>query len=141
MNHYKSVLIGVNRECDITRSIFETERIAKTLGFDEITAKMIATAVSELARNIIKYAGKGKIIITPLKEDRQLRRVTTRLGLEVICQDNGPGIPDLEQAMKDYYSSSGTLGLGLSGVKRMMDEFEIQSAVNKGTKVIIKKWL
>ncbi|MGK7929738.1 MAG: anti-sigma regulatory factor [Spirulina sp.] len=124
----------MNRESDITRSIVETERIAKTLGFDNSTAKMIVTAVSELARNIIKYAGRGKIIITPLEEER-------RSGIEIICQDTGPGIADVEQAMKDRYSSSGTLGLGLPGVKRMMDDFEIHSTPNKGTKVIIKKWL
>ncbi len=104
------------------------------LGFDEITAKMIATAVSELARNNIKYAGKGKIIVTPLEEEK-------RVGIEIICQDTGPGIANLEEAMKDAYSSSGTLGLGLPGVKRMMDEFEIHSELNKGTKIVIKKWL
>lgn len=134
MEQQKSVWIGVNRESDITLSIFQTERIAMGIGFDNNTAKMIVTAVSELARNIIKYAGKGKIIVTPIEEKN-------RVGIEIICQDTGPGIADLEQAMKDSYSSSGTLGLGLPGVKRMMDEFEIHSELNKGTKVIIKKWL
>jgi len=134
MNQQKSVWIGVNRESDITRSIIETERMAKIIGFDHNTAKMIATAVSELARNIIKYADKGKIIITPIQEDR-------RSGIEIICQDTGPGIPNIEQAMKDSYSSSGTLGLGLPGVKRMMDDLQIYSEINKGTKVILKKWL
>ncbi len=135
MNHYKSLLIGVNRESDITKSVFETERMAKMLGFEKIATTIIATAVSELARNIIKYARKGKIILSPIQQDHIL------LGLKIICQDNGPGIPDIEWAMKDCSSSSGTLGLGLSGVKRMMDEFEIQSEVNKGTTVTIKKWL
>lgn len=134
MSQDKSRWIGIKRESDIITSIFETERMAKMLGFDDRTGKMIATAVSELARNIIKYAGKGKIIIIPIQDKR-------RSGLEISCQDQGPGIPDLEWAMKDSSSSSGTLGLGLPGVKRMMDEFEVESAVKKGTKIIIKKWL
>ncbi len=134
MNQQKSVWIGVNQEYDITRSVMETERIAKIIGFDQNTAKMIATAVSELARNIIKYAKKGKIIINPIQENR-------RSGIEIICQDTGPGIPDIEKAMKDSYSSSGTLGLVLPGVKRIMDNLEISSEIDKGTKVIIKKWL
>lgn len=134
MEQHKSIWIGVNRESDIHLSIFQTERIAKAVGFDNNRAKMIVTAVSELARNIIKYAGKGKIIVTPLEEEN-------RTGIEIICQDYGPGIADLEKAMKDSYSSSGTLGLGLPGVKRMMDEFEINSELNKGTKIAIKKWV
>jgi serine/threonine-protein kinase RsbT len=134
MEQQKSIWIGVNRESDIIQSIFQTERIAKAIGFDNNTAKMIVTAVSELARNIIKYANKGQIIVTPIEENN-------RVGIEIICQDTGPGIADIEAAMKDSYSSSGTLGLGLPGVKRMMDDFEIHSQLNKGTKVIIKKWL
>ncbi|MCW6036986.1 anti-sigma regulatory factor [Spirulina subsalsa FACHB-351] len=134
MDYPKSIWIVIHREADITRSIFESQRMAQSLGFDHGRAQMIATAVSELARNIIKYAQKGKIIITPLNERR-------RSGIEIICQDTGPGIPNVDQAMEDYFSSSGTLGLGLPGVKRMMDEFEITSIVNQGTKVIIRKWL
>jgi len=134
MNHYRPVLIGINRESDITKSVVETERIAKMIGFDHIICKMIATAVSELARNIIKYAHKGKILINSLEKDG-------RLGIEIVCQDRGPGIPDVKKAMEDSYSTSGTLGLGLPGIKRMMDDVEIESVVNQGTKVIIKKWL
>lgn len=132
MSQHKSVWISVNRESDITKSIVETERVAKLIGFDNNTSKMIATAVSELARNIIKYAGTGKIIINPIEEN-------LRSGIEIICQDKGPGIADVEQAMQDCYSSSGTLGLGLPGVKRMMDNFQIYSAIDQGTKIVIKK--
>ncbi|MEM9540397.1 MAG: anti-sigma regulatory factor [Cyanobacteria bacterium P01_E01_bin.42] len=134
MDLYKSIWIGIARESDVTRSIVETKRIAIALEFDENTATKIATAVSELARNIIKYADNGKIIISPLEEEK-------RVGIEIISQDTGPGIADIEAAMKDRYSSSGTLGLGLPGVQRMMDDFEIHSSLDKGTKVIIKKWL
>jgi serine/threonine-protein kinase RsbT len=134
MEQQKSIWIGVNRESDIIKSIVQAKNIAKTIGFDDNTVHTIATAVSELARNIIKYAQKGQIIVTPIEEKN-------RVGIEIICQDIGPGIPDIEQAMKDCYSTSGTLGLGLPGVKRMMDDFEIHSQANKGTKVIVKKWL
>lgn len=135
MNHHKAVWMMVNQESDITRSIIETKHLAISWGFDENSATKIATAVSELTRNIIKYAERGKLTITPLEENNG------RAGIEIICQDTGPGIPDIEEAMKDCYSSSGTLGLGLPGVKRMMDDFEIYSTLNKGTKVIIRKWL
>lgn len=94
---------------------------------------MIATAVSELARNIVKYAGKGEIIIAPVQKGY-------RVGIEIIAQDRGPGMLNVEQAMTDHFSSGGTLGLGLPGVKRMMDEFEINSVLEQGTRVAIKKW-
>lgn len=134
MEQQKSIWIGVNRESDIINSIIQTKNIAQRIGFDNNTVNMIATAVSELSRNIIKYAQKGQVIVTPIEENN-------RVGIEIICQDIGPGIPDIEEAMKDGQSSSGTLGLGLPGVKRMMDEFEIHSQENKGTKVTVKKWL
>lgn len=134
MNSQTPIRVWVRQESDVTRSIIETECMAKQLGFADFSAKMLATAVSELARNIIKYADRGQIIITPIEQNK-------RTGLEIICQDSGPGIVDVTQAMEDRYSSSGTLGLGLPGVKRMMDYFEINSTVSKGTKIIIKKWI
>ena len=95
---------------------------------------MISTAVSELARNILKYAGRGEI---------RLRRVDgpAGRGIEIQAEDNGPGIPDPEAAMRDHYSSSGTLGLGLPGVKRLMDEFSLESRVGEGTRVTARKWM
>ena len=95
---------------------------------------MIATAVSELVRNILKYAGSGEI---------RLRRVKEKAGrgVEIEAVDHGPGISDCEAAMQDHFSSSGTLGLGLPGVKRMMDEFSLESAPGEGTRVTARKWI
>lgn len=133
MNHPNSIWIPVKSESDLVRSIVDTKRIANEIGFDNNACQMIATAVSELSRNILKYAGKGEIIISPIQKGY-------RVGIEITAQDRGSGIADVEQAMADHFSSSGTLGLGLPGVKRMMDEFAINSVLDKGTRVTIKKW-
>jgi serine/threonine-protein kinase RsbT len=95
---------------------------------------MIATAVSELANNIIKYADRGEILMDRINAG-------SRVGMEVIARDRGPGIEDIEKAMEDHYSSGNTLGLGLPGVKRMMDEIELTSEPGKETTVTIRKWL
>ena len=112
----------------------EARKAAMAIGFDEMVCQMIATAVSELATNIVKYAGCGEILID---------RINTggRTGIEVTARDRGPGIEDIQKAMADHYSSGNTLGLGLPGVKRMMDEFELTSQPGKGTTVTIRKWL
>jgi serine/threonine-protein kinase RsbT len=133
MTHLKRIWIKVQNEANVTRAVIESKSMAQKLGFEGHLSQMIATAVSELARNILKYADFGDVIIFPLQEER--------IGIEIIVQDHGPGIADIDQAMQDHVSSSGTLGLGLPGVKRLMDEFEITSEINVGTKVTIKKWL
>jgi serine/threonine-protein kinase RsbT len=104
------------------------------MGFDETPSRLIATAVSELARNILKYAGTGEI---------RLRQVEGRSGrgIEIEAVDRGPGIEDLEAAMRDHFSSGGTLGLGLPGVRRMMDEFSLESTPGEGTRVTAVKWM
>lgn len=94
---------------------------------------MVATAVSELAGNIIKYATRGEVVVRGVKE-------RGRRGVEVVVSDNGPGIADVEQALQDHFSTSGTLGLGLPGVKRLMDQFSIESAPGRGTTVVACKW-
>ncbi len=129
-----TIRIPVRNETGSTWSVMEARKAATAIGFDEIVGHMIATAVSELARNIVKYAGRGEILID---------RIDTggRTGIEVTARDRGPGIEDIEQAMADHYSSGNTLGLGLPGVKRMMDEFEISSEPGHQTTVIIRKWL
>ena len=104
------------------------------IGFDEIVSQMIATAVSELANNIVKYAGCGEILMNRIN-------IGSRAGIQVIARDRGPGIEDIQKAMADHYSSGNTLGLGLPGVKRMMDEFELTSDPGKKTTVTIRKWL
>ncbi|MBM5573304.1 ATP-binding protein [Deefgea sp. CFH1-16] len=94
-------------------------------------ATQIATCISELAMNIIKYAKYGELYI----------HYHNNRSIEIIAEDHGPGIANIEQAMQDHFSSKGTLGLGLPGVKRMVDEFEIQSTINHGTKIRVKKWI
>ena len=128
------VRITVRNETGIALSVMKARQAATAIGFDEVMCQMIATAVSELANNIIKYAGQGDI-----RMDRII--AGSRVGMEVIASDRGPGIKDIQKAMEDHYSSGKTLGLGLPGVKRMMDEFDLTSEPGKKTTVIIRKWL
>ncbi len=130
----KPIRIPVRNETGSTWSVMEARKAAAAIGFDEIVGHMIATAVSELARNIVKYAGRGEILIDRIDTG-------SRTGIEVTARDRGPGIEDIQQAMADHYSSGNTLGLGLPGVKRMMDEFELTSVPGQRTTVIIRKWL
>ena len=112
----------------------EARALAEQLGFGGADLVMIATAVSEVARNIIEYAKRGEIIV------REVHKGSKR-GLEVVALDHGPGIPDVEKALQDGYSSARGLGLGLPGSRRLMDEFLIDSKVGKGTAITMKKWL
>jgi serine/threonine-protein kinase RsbT len=103
------------------------------LGLSTGDQALVATAISELARNIVDYAKRGEIIL-------ELAEHEARRGMVVIARDEGPGIPDVERAMQDGYSTGNGLGLGLPGVRRLMDEFEIVSQVGKGTTITAKKW-
>jgi serine/threonine-protein kinase RsbT len=107
--------------------------LATQLGFSSGEATIIATAISELARNILIYATRGEIRLTPVQHD-------ARRGIIVTARDEGHGIEDIGRAMEDGYSTSGRLGVGLPGVKRLMDEFDIVSEVGRGTTVIVTKW-
>jgi len=124
----------IRNEMDASRTVLESTLYSRKAGFDETPSHMIATAVSELVRNILKYAGTGEI---------RLRRVqgSSRHGIEIEAIDQGPGIADCEAAMRDHFSSAGTLGLGLPGVKRMMDEFSLESTLGEGTRVTVRKWI
>ena len=95
---------------------------------------MIATAVSEVARNIVEYAGVGEVLLSVVQN-------SVRRGLQVVGRDQGPGIADIDQAMQDGYSTSQGLGLGLPGSRRLVDEFHIESKVGLGTIVTLRKWL
>ncbi len=110
--------------------------LAAELGFSAMDSTLIATAISELARNIVSHAQQGEIALGALNNSPSRRR-----GLQVVARDQGPGIVNLSRAMQDGYSSCGSLGFGLPGVRRMMDEFEIVSEAGKGTTVSVKKWL
>lgn len=129
----REIRLRIAAEHDVARSLLEATKYAEALGFDEQSNRKIVTAVSEIVRNIIKYAGSGELLIRALEDG-------PRIGMEVEARDRGPGIVDLDEAMRDHYSSGGTLGLGLPGVKRMMDQLEIDTAPGKGTRVTIRKW-
>jgi serine/threonine-protein kinase RsbT len=103
------------------------------MGFSPGDATLVATAISELARNIILYAKRGHITLQALANSGSR-------GIAIVARDEGPGIPDVRRALEDGYSTSRSLGLGLPGVRRLMDEFEIESEVNRGTRVTVRKW-
>ena len=126
--------VSVHTEPDATRAIMQARRSAAAAGFDPARVSMLGTVASELVRNILKYAGSGELIVRIIHEKHAR-------GLELVATDRGPGIADVEQAMKNHVSSSGTLGLGLPGIKRMMDEMQVESTVGKGTTVSARKWL
>ena len=121
-------------EFDINSAVIRTGKFVTDLGCNENLVQMITTTVSELAHNIVKYAGNGHIYV------RKIYR-TGRIGMEIVAEDKGPGINDIDNVMEDHFSTSGTLGLGLPGVKRLMDEFNIESDPNSGTRVTVKKWI
>jgi serine/threonine-protein kinase RsbT len=124
----------IRTEMDASRTVLESTLYSREAGFEETPARMIATAVSELVRNILKYAGSGEIRL------RRVKRMGGR-GIEVEAVDRGPGIADCGAAMKDHFSSGGTLGMGLPAVKRMMDEFSLESTPGRGTRVTARKWI
>lgn len=107
---------------------------AKAIGFGAVDQARITTAISELARNIYLYARAGEVTIERIHE-------TEKEGIRIIAKDKGPGINDLRKVMEDGYSTSGGLGAGLPGVKRLMDFMDIQSSVGNGTVVVIEKWI
>jgi serine/threonine-protein kinase RsbT len=126
--------IAIRADTDIIDARQRGRTMALDLGFRSSDATLIATVISEVARNIVTYARAGEVQLTTLAE-RGLR------GIRVIASDRGPGIRDLELAMRDGYSTSGSLGLGLPGSRRMMDEFHIASEPGQGTTITMKKWV
>ena len=119
---------------DKERVVMTARHLAAEAGFDEINQFLIATAASELATNIVKYAKKGELLLKIVQRDR-------RLGIQMIARDDGPGIKDIAKAMQDNFSTSkDSLGLGLPSVKRIMDEFKIESQPGRGTIVSALKW-
>jgi len=124
----------IRSDLDIVSARVEGRDMAKALGFGTIDQARIATAISELARNVVLYAGEGTVSIRPAEKGG-------RKGIEVVCEDKGPGIEDVSVVMQDGYSTSRGLGMGLPGAKRLMDDFEIDSQVGVGTKIIVRKWL
>lgn len=125
--------VNIRQEIDIVGARQLGRQYAKDLGFSTVDQARIATAISELARNIYLYADTGKIYFEIIDQ-------INRKGLKISATDNGPGIPDISQVMQDGYSTSGGLGAGLPGVKRLMDQFDIQSS-GEETKIEAIKWV
>ncbi|HEV8375647.1 MAG TPA: anti-sigma regulatory factor [Candidatus Polarisedimenticolia bacterium] len=126
-------MVPIESEADIVTARQRGRTLGAEVGFRAGELALIATAISELARNIVLYAGRGEILLTKISEGG-------RIGLLIAASDQGPGISDLTQAMRDGFSTSGGLGLGLPGVKRLMDEFGVVSSPGRGTTVTAKKW-
>jgi serine/threonine-protein kinase RsbT len=123
----------IKQEADIVTARQKGRTLAARLGFLENDQTVVAIAISEIASNIVKYAGQGEMVVQIIEEEE-------RQGLHVVATDQGPGIPDIELALQDGYSTGKSLGLGLPGAKRLMDDLEILSEVGTGTTVIMKKW-
>lgn len=125
--------IEIKTESDIVVARRTVREAATQVGFSVTDVTRIVTAASELARNVFKYAGEGVMRWRSVESN-------SRPGLELQFVDHGPGIPDVDLALQEGYSTGAGLGMGLPGAKRLMDELEIQSAVGQGTTVTLKKW-
>ncbi|ANU26416.1 anti-sigma regulatory factor [Planococcus versutus] len=126
--------VEILTEWDIVAARQLGRNVAKELGFGTVDQARITTAISELARNIYLYAGKGRIEIQQLTQNGLK-------GILIIAADDGPGIPDIRQVMEDGFTTSGGLGAGLPGVKRLMDDFKIDTIIGEGTDIRATKWL
>jgi serine/threonine-protein kinase RsbT len=127
------IRVPIRSDDDIVIARQEGRRLSAGMGFSSTDLTLIATAISEVARNIRLYAGEGQV---------HLKRISqgTREGIAVVARDEGPGIANVELAMQDGYSTGGSSGLGLPGARRLMDEFEIRSKAGEGVTVTMKKW-
>ena len=126
-------LVRIQSDSGIVAARKKGRELAAQLGFGSTEQALVATAISELARNILVYAKQGEIELSIVGEGG-IR------GLVVVARDEGPGIPDVNRALEIGYSTSNSLGLGLPGVRRLMDEFEVHSEVGRGTTVTVRKW-
>lgn len=126
--------VPIRSDVDIVLARQRGRLLAGEVGFTATDATLIATAISELARNIVLYTTGGEI---------QLRRIENAVarGIRIVACDPGPGIVDIQAVMRDGFSTSGGLGLGLPGVRRLMDEFVIQSSLEAGTTISVIKWI
>lgn len=125
--------VNIKKEWDIVGARQVGRDIAKKTGFGTVDQARIATAISEIARNIYLYAGNGRICFEVIEK-------VNKKGIRMIAIDAGPGISNISQVMEDGYTTSGGLGAGLPGVKRLMDEFDIKSEEGKGTEISAIKW-
>jgi serine/threonine-protein kinase RsbT len=127
------VRVAIHREADIVLARQAGRQLAAQLGFSSTDQTLIATAISEVARNIVVYANRGEIVLMRTDDGG-------RVGIQVQAIDTGPGIDNKDLAMRDGYSTKNSLGLGLPGARRLMDDFALDSEVGRGTTVTMRKW-
>jgi len=128
------ITVEVASEEDVVVARTKGKEMAKTMGFGTVDQTRIATGISELTRNILQYAQRGHLTLRPL--DTQVRQ-----GLEILAEDNGPGIANLNVVLEGRHQPTRGLGLGIPGTRRLMDEFQMTSQVGQGTRVRCVKWL
>jgi serine/threonine-protein kinase RsbT len=126
------VRIAIGTDADIVVARQAARQLAARLGFSSTDLTILATAVSEVARNIVRFAGAGEIVVELIEGARR--------GVQIVARDAGPGIPDIGRALTDGYSTYDGLGLGLAGARRLMDEFAVASEPGRGTTVTMTKW-
>lgn len=125
--------VEIASDGDLVSARAEARALADGMGLSRTDATLLATAISEVARNIVVHAGTGEILLRSDADDN-------RRGVVAVARDSGPGIENIESAMREGYGTKDGLGLGLPGARRLVDEFEIDSCVGRGTTVILKKW-
>jgi serine/threonine-protein kinase RsbT len=127
-------VIPIESDADIVTARQRAREMAGALELTSTDQTLLATAISEVARNITTYAGRGEVLLSVIKDDHG------RSGIKVIARDEGPGIENLELALRDGYTSGGGLGLGLPGARRLVDDFSIETALGQGTTVTLLMW-
>ncbi len=126
--------VPIEREGDIVTARQKGRELAAASGLSKTEQTLVATAISEVARNIVVYAQRGEVVLGTVEDHG-------RRGILVVARDEGPGIANPDLAMRDGYSTSNSLGMGLPGAKRLMDEFELSTALGRGTTITMKKWV
>lgn len=128
------ISVAIERDDDVVRARQKGRELASAVGFSSTDQTLIATAISELARNIVTYAVRGTVTLSRIDQQG-------RPGVLIVASDQGPGIANVDLAMRDGYSTGNSLGVGLPGARRLVDELEIVSSVGVGTTVTLRKWL
>jgi serine/threonine-protein kinase RsbT len=126
--------VAIEHEADIVTARQKGRELAAASGLSATEQTLLATAISEVARNIVVYARRGEVLLAAVEQ-------SGRRGVLVVARDQGPGIANPELAMRDGYSTSHSLGMGLPGARRLMDEFDLATGVGKGTTITMKKWV
>ena len=127
------IRVAIRTDADVVTARQEARTLGASLGFGSTDLTLLATAISEIARNITTYAGEGEVAL-------RVRSESGRAGIEVVATDEGPGIADVELAMQDGYTTGNGLGLGLPGTRRLVDDFQLDTTPGVGTTIRLVKW-